>query len=90
MIDKNKIKCIGKNLYIAQSVYDNTHKDYKGVWTTERYDWDDWEEVREQYIGKRTWMPPFYVFNCTCLCIEGQNFEIIPDENWEEFITNNK
>jgi len=29
---------------------------FSGSWTTERTDWPDWEQVKGQYLGKRTLM----------------------------------
>ena len=68
---------------IAQSVYDNTPNDYKGVWDTERHDIPNWDKIREMYIGKRTWMPPFDLFGHSCLCIEGMGLEIISDAEFD-------
>ena len=36
--------------------YNAIHTDYRGVWSTERTDWPDWDKVRNQYVGKRTLM----------------------------------
>jgi len=41
---------------ITKAEWDAIHPDYKSVWTTERTDWPNWAEVREQYMGKRTLM----------------------------------
>lgn len=30
--------------------------DYRGVWTTERTDIENWDQIRDQHIGKRTLM----------------------------------
>ena len=38
----------GDKVIIAQSVYDNTHKDFKGVWDVERWDIENWAE-NDQY-----------------------------------------
>lgn len=80
---KEKIIKSGEKIYISQSVYDHTHKDFKGVWTTERWDTDNWEHDRKKYIGKRTWMPPYDLLGKTCLLVEGQGFEIVPDDAWK-------
>lgn len=50
--------------------YNAIHTDYRGVWSTERTDWPDWESVRELYMGKRTLMKH------GCLLIEGLHFQI--------------
>lgn len=81
---KKKIAKTDDGVVIAQSVYDNTHKDFKGVWDAERYDWDNWEQVRDKYMGKRTWMPPYSLFNGTCLLVEGMGLEIIPDDEFDK------
>lgn len=77
---KERIEMAGCKVVIAESVYNNTHKDFKGVWDTERDDWEDWEKVRSQYMGRRTWMPPFSLFNKTCLLVDGLTLDIISDE----------
>lgn len=74
---------------IAQSVYDNTPNDYKGVWDTERYDIPNWDKIREMYIGKRTWMPPFDLFGHSCLCIEGRSLTIVSDEEFDTLTNKN-
>ena len=84
----DKIIKIGKQVFIPQSLYDSTHSDFKGVWTSERYDWPDWETIRDRYVGKRTWMPPCWLFGSTCLLIEGQNFTILPDTEFDEMLVN--
>lgn len=50
--------------------YSAIHTDYRGVWSTERTDWPDWEKVRDQYMGKRTLM------RAGGLLIEGLHFTI--------------
>lgn len=82
-MDRKIIKTEDVSVIIAQSEYDNTHKGFKGVWTTERYDFPNWDTEREKYIGKRTWMPPFSLLNTSCLLVEGQNFEIVSDEEFD-------
>jgi hypothetical protein len=56
---------------ITKAEWDAIHPDYKSVWTTERTDWPNWAEVREQYMGKRTLM------RGGSLGVEGISFEII-------------
>lgn len=51
-------------------------EDYRGIWTTERPDMAGWEEIRGQYMGKRTMM---VYENGTCLLVEGIGFEITDD-----------
>ncbi|MFP8559502.1 hypothetical protein ACLH2J_24810 [Klebsiella michiganensis] len=51
--------------------YNDIHKDYRGVWEAERTDWPDWEEVRDQYMGKRTLM------RAGGLLIEDLHFRIV-------------
>ncbi len=50
--------------------YNAIHTDYRGVWSTERTDWPDWDKVRNQYMGKRTLM------RAGGLLIEGLHFTI--------------
>jgi len=70
---KERIEIAGCKVVIAESVYNDTHKDFKGVWDTER-------EGCEEYMGRRTWMPPFSLFNKTCLLVDGLTLDIISDE----------
>lgn len=60
---------------ITQEQWNKTPSDYKGVWTTERTDWPDWEKVRHQYLGKRTLMS--HSEGASVLLIEGLSFEIV-------------
>lgn len=64
-----------KKVLMTQKEYDKAS--YTGVWTTERWDIPDWENEREKYMGKRTWMPPCDLFGGTCLLVEGMGFEIV-------------
>ena len=50
------------------------YPDFNNVWNTERYDWQNWSEVRHLYMGKRTMLVNDN--GITCLEIEGQHFEI--------------
>lgn len=51
-------------------------EDYRGVWTTERWDIPDWETRRKSHMGKRTLM----VYDRgTCLLVEGLSLEIVDD-----------
>ena len=58
---------------ITKAEWDAIHPDYKNVWTTERTDWPNWAEVREQNMGKRTLM------RGGSLGVEGISFEIIEE-----------
>jgi hypothetical protein len=71
-------------VYVSQSAYDKTPKDFKGVWDVERWDLPNWESKREKYMGKRTIMPPFSLFDSTCLLVEGDGMEILSDEEWKK------
>ena len=51
------------------SEYLRKPKDYRGEWTTERWDIPNWEEEREKYMGKRTLMTN--IDGATCLVVEG-------------------
>ena len=57
------------------SEYLRKPKDYRGEWTTERWDLPNWEEERKKYMGKRTLMTN--VDGATCLVVEGLSLEII-------------
>ena len=57
-------------------------KDYRGEWTTERWDLPNWEEERKKYMGKRTLMTN--VDGATCLVVEGLSLEIIDDTDWKK------
>lgn len=73
----DRIYRVGDKAIIAESVYNDTHDDFKGVWSTER-------EGCEKYMGKRTWMPPYYLFNSACLLIEDFSLAIIPDKEFTQ------
>lgn len=64
---------------ITLAEYKKIHKDYRGVWTTERTDWPNWEEEKSQYLGKRT-MLGTADNGASQLLIEGIDFEIIEEE----------
>ncbi len=55
------------------SEYLRKPKDYRGEWTTERWDIPNWEEERKKYMGKRTLMTN--IDGATCLVIEGLSLE---------------
>ena len=69
-------------LRMTLSEYLRKPKDYRGVWTTERWDLPDWEKEREKYMGKRTLMTN--ICTGTCLLIEGMSLEIIDDSDWKK------
>ena len=69
-------------LRMTLSEYFRKPKDYRGVWTTERWDLPDWEKEREKYMGKRTLMTN--IDGATCLVIEGMSLEIIDDSDWKK------
>ena len=59
---------------ITLSEYNSIPKDYRGIWTVERWDLPNWAEIREKHMGKRTMM----VYDKgTCLLVEGLGFEIV-------------
>ena len=39
---------------ITLSEYNSIPKDYRGIWTVERWDLPNWAEIREKHMGKRT------------------------------------
>lgn len=56
-------------------------ENYRGVWTTERWDIPDWENLRKNLMGKRTLM----VYDRgTCLLVEGLSLEIVDDSSWKK------
>lgn len=59
---------------ITQREYDDTSKDYKGLITKDDMPFYN-NDIKK--IGKRTWMPPVWVYGYTCLLVEGKAFEII-------------
>jgi hypothetical protein len=78
-------------LKITKSEWDKIHKDYKGEWTRERWEWDN--DFPEEFIGRKTVIEqalPDSVFersgrkkeygSGSVLITEGGGFEIIPDE----------
>ena len=59
---------------ITLSEYNSIPKDYRGIWTVERWDLPNWAEIREKHMGKRTMM----VYDKgTCLLVEGK-YPLIP------------
>lgn len=66
---------------ITLSEYNSIPKDYRGIWTVERWDLPNWAEIREKHMGKRTMM----VYDKgTCLLVEGLGFEIVDDSAWKK------
>ena len=66
---------------ITLSEYLAVPEDYRGIWTTERWDIPDWETRRKSYMGKRTLM----VYDRgTCLLVEGLSLEIVDDSAWKK------
>lgn len=66
---------------ITLSEYNSIPKDFRGIWTVERWDMPNWAEIREKYMGKRTMM----VYDKgTCLLVEGIGFEIVDDSAWKK------
>lgn len=63
------------------SEYIAVPENYRGVWTTERWDIPDWENLRKSHMGKRTLM----VYDKgTCLLVEGLSLEIVDDSSWKK------
>ena len=66
---------------MTQSEYLAVPENYRGVWTTERWDIPDWENLRKKHMGKRTLM----VYDRgTCLLVEGLSLEIVDDSSWKK------
>ena len=56
-------------------------ENYRGVWTTERWDIPDWENFGKNHMGQRTLM----VYDRgTCLLVEGLSLEIVDDSSWKK------
>ena len=64
------------------SEYLRVPKDYRGVWTNERWDIPNWADIREKHLGKRTLMTN--INGGTCLVVEGMGLEIIDDSDWKK------
>lgn len=64
------------------SEYLRVPKDYRGVWTNERWDIPNWVDIREKHLGKRTLMTN--INGGTCLVVEGMGLEIIDDTDWKK------
>lgn len=62
---------------ITEAEYAATPSSYRSVWTTERTDWPQWEEVKSKYMGKRTLMVGEN--GGSYLLVEGMGLEIVPD-----------
>ncbi len=62
-------------LTMTLTEYNAIHKDYRSVWTTERWQDDNWEEKRLKYLGKRTMMKWIKGYG-TSLLVEGIHFTI--------------
>lgn len=58
--------------------YNALPQDCRGIWDTERYDFPNWAEIRDRYMGKRTML--HYDNGATVLLVEGLDFEIIEDD----------
>ena len=65
------------------SEYDNTHSDFRGIWSTEHANEPDWAEVRHLYIGKRTIMAGDG--KCTLL-IEGLSLALYEDADYNRYL----
>jgi hypothetical protein len=70
MTDKKQMK------QITLQEFENMPKDYRSIWTIERWDHPDWIHIRADYLGKRT-MLCLDKNGATVLLIEGLHFEII-------------
>lgn len=60
---------------LTNEEYNKIPKDYRSVWEVERWDIDNWSDIREDHIGKRTYMT--LIDGSTCLLIEDLHFVII-------------
>ncbi len=64
---------MAEKLVITSSAYNAAPSDYRSVWNTERFDLPNWNQVRDQYMGKRTLM------DRSGLHIEGFSLVILDD-----------
>jgi len=62
-----------EEIRITEAEYRRVHPDFRGVWSTERYDIPGWEAMRDRHMGKRTLM------RHGALYIEGMGLTIVPD-----------
>jgi len=60
---------------ITKAEWGKIHSDFKGIWTTERWDWKNWEKLRQFYVGKRTLLSNEN--GGSVLLLEGVDFEIV-------------
>ncbi len=66
---------------ITLSDYNSIPTDFRGVWTTERWDIPNWAEIRGKHMGKRTLLT---YDKGTCLLVEGMGLEIVDDSSWKK------
>jgi len=64
---------------ITEREYLAIHPDSRGVWTSERTDWPNWEAERHKYMGKRTVMAGAFTGEICTLYVEGMGLGSIPD-----------
>ena len=43
-----------EEIRITEAEYQRAPPDFRGVWSTERYDIPGWEAMRDRHMGKRT------------------------------------
>lgn len=58
---------------MTEAQWSATHSDFAQIWTTERTDWADWDQLRDKYIGKRT------IMHDGSLLVEGMGLTITPN-----------
>lgn len=57
-------------ILITEAEYMRVHPDFRGIWTSERYDIPGWEAMRDKHMGKRT------LLRNNALYIEGMGLTI--------------
>ena len=62
-----------EEIRITEAEYRCVHPDFRGVWSSERYDIPGWEQMRDKHMGKRTLM------RNGALYIEGMGLTIVSD-----------
>ena len=62
-----------EEIRLTEAEYRCVHPDFRGVWSSERYDIPGWEQMRDKHRGKRTLM------RNGALYIEGMGLTIVSD-----------
>lgn len=60
-----------EEIRITEAEYSRVHPDFRGIWSSERYDIPGWEGMRDKHMGKRT------LVRNNALYIEGMGLTIV-------------